>query len=163
MKSEKMILKHLNLLELNQLKTGAHVIEGLDFLSEAVPPVHVLDRSSELSDQGVKPIWALPYLMLVGNRVVGCCGFKDQPVKSSVEIGYNVSPIVRGQGLATLAVELLCTVAFSSNSLNTVSVLIASQNIGSLKVVQKNQFIFIEMITDEDGEELEYWTLKVKS
>ncbi|MCJ8299457.1 MAG: GNAT family N-acetyltransferase [Pseudomonadales bacterium] len=158
-----MILKHLNLIELNLLKTGAHVIEGLDILTEAVPPVHVLDRSSELSNQGVKPIWALPYLMLVGSRVVGCCGFKDQPVKSSVEIGYNVSPYARGQGLATLAVERLCKVAFSSNSLKTVSALITPQNIGSLKVVQKNRFIFTQMIIDEDGEELEYWTLKVKS
>ncbi|OUS21706.1 hypothetical protein A9R01_17640 ['Osedax' symbiont bacterium Rs2_46_30_T18] len=91
-----MNLKHLDIKELEQLKTGHHLIEGFYFLTEAVPPVHVLDRSSELLDQGVKPVWALAYLMLAGNRVVGCCGFKNPPVEKSVEIGYNVAPMQGG-------------------------------------------------------------------
>ena len=158
-----MNLKHLDINQLNQLKAGDHLIDGLDFLAEAVPPIHVLDRSSELLDQGVKAVWALPYLILAGNRVVGCCGFKSEPVENSVEIGYNVAPDARGQGLATLAVELLCKVALNSNSLKTVNALIAPDNIGSVKVVKNNQFIFTEMIIDEDGEEFQCWTLNINS
>ncbi len=154
---------NLKYLDVKQLNTDHHLIEEFDFLTEAVPPVHVLDRSSELLDQGVKPVWALPYLMLAGNRVVGCCGFKNAPVEKSVEIGYNVAPGARGQGLATLAVQLLCKVAFNSNSVETVIALIAPQNLGSVKVVQNNKFIFTEKITDEDAQELECWTLNVNS
>jgi len=93
---------NLKYLDVKQLNTDHHLIEEFDFLTEAVPPVHVLDRSSELLDQGVKPVWALAYLMLAGNRVVGCCGFKNAPVEKSVEIGYNVAQI-HGGGVCYLS------------------------------------------------------------
>lgn len=48
------------------------------------------------------------FLMVQYNQIVGCCGFKNEPVRDSVEIGYNVDPDARGHGLATLVIEQLC-------------------------------------------------------
>lgn len=51
--------------------------------------------------------------------------------------------------------------AISSNSVKTVKALIAKNNVASLNVVIKNQFIFAEVVIDNEGEELEYWTLNI--
>ena len=101
--------------------------------------------------------------MVQNNQIVGCCGFKSEPVLNSVEIGYNVAPDARGQGFATLAIEKLCQVAINSNSVKTVKALIASHNIASLNVVIKNQFTFTEMVIDHENEELQCWTLNINN
>ena len=154
-----MRLKKLNSIEVNRLKTGDHVVDDLEVLDESIPPNHVLERATKLSLQGGDPRWAFPYLMIINNQIVGCCGFKNKPILHSVEIGYNVAPSARGKGNATLAIELLCQVAFNSSSVQRVIALISSHNIGSLNVVKNNQFIFSEMVTDDEGEELECWIL----
>ena len=157
-----MRLKRLNKIQVEQLKRGTFLFEGLSVLKESIPPIHVLKRSSSLLDQGITPTWALPYLIIHDHKIVGCCGFKNKPVLNAVEIGYNVAPEVQGQGIATLALRALCQVAFS-NSVNSVKALISSHNHASINVVMKNQFSFVEMVIDDEGEELEYWELTIKS
>lgn len=158
-----MHLKQLDKREIEQLKIGVYAFDGLSVFNESIPPIHVLERSSELLVQGVNRVWASPYLMVHKNQIVGCCGFKNEPVLNSVEIGYNVAPDARGQGFATLAIEQLCQVAINSNSVKTVEALIATHNTASLNVVIKNQFIFTEMVTDHENEELECWTLDINN
>jgi RimJ/RimL family protein N-acetyltransferase len=48
---------------------------------------------------------------LADGRAVGGLGFKGQPVKGSVEIGYGLAPSARGHGYAAEAVIALLTVA----------------------------------------------------
>lgn len=157
-----MQLKQLNKIEVEQLRRGAFSFEGLSVLKEFIPPIHVLERSLKLLEQGINPIWALPYLIIHDQKIVGCCGFKSKPLLNAVEVGYNVASEAQGQGLATLALKELCQIAFS-NSVNSVKALICSQNIASRNVVMKNKFSFIEMVIDDEGEELEYWELTIKS
>ncbi len=158
-----MHLKQLDKTEIDQLKRGVNTFSGLSVLNESIPPIHVLERSSELIARGVNGIWASPYLMIQNNQIVGCCGFKSEPVLNSVEIGYNVAPDARGQGCATLAIEKLCQLATNSNSVKIVKALIATHNIASINVVIKNKFTFTEVVTDSENEELECWTLNVNN
>ena len=157
-----MQLKQLNKIDIEQFKRGSFSFDGLSAFNDSIPPIHVLERSLKLLEQGIHPIWALPYLIIHDQKIVGCCGFKSKPLLNAVEVGYNVASETRGQGLATLALRELCQVAFS-NSVNSVKALISSQNMASRNVVMKNKFSFIEIVIDDEGEELEYWELTIKS
>jgi len=158
-----MYLKHLDEKGIEKLKDGVNTFDSLSVSEGAIPPLHVLKRSSELIAEGVSSIWASPYLMVKNNQIIGCCGFKSEPVLNVVEIGYNVAPEAQGMGYATLAIEQLCQVAINSNSVKIVQALIAGHNIASLNVVIKNQFIFTGMVTDNDNEMLECWTLSINN
>ncbi|MFN2522360.1 MAG: GNAT family N-acetyltransferase [Mycobacteriales bacterium] len=49
------------------------------------------------------------FLIVVDDRVVGDCGWFGRPDEAgNVEIGYGLAPSVRGRGLGTHAVQLLC-------------------------------------------------------
>lgn len=39
-----------------------------------------------LLDQGINSTWALPYLIIHDQKIVGCCGFKNKPVFNTVEM-----------------------------------------------------------------------------
>ncbi len=51
--------------------------------------------------------WRASWLILVNGVASGTVGFKSEPVKSQLEIGYGVVPSKRGRGVATTAVAAL--------------------------------------------------------
>ncbi|EEY37003.1 GNAT family N-acetyltransferase [Vibrio mimicus] len=155
-----MELQQLNQRQLKCLLDKVGLDSELAFCEGAVPPKHVLIRSYEQIQNSKSEIWSLPYMMLVGNNVVGFCSFKDEPQNGEVEIGYNVSPHKQGRGFAKLAVNQLCQLAFNAGSIERVVALISSTNHASLNVVRANNFAFMGFVVDSDNEELEKWVLK---
>ena len=134
-------------------------LNDLVLIEGSIPPEHVLQRSMKLMSHRVNSILALAYLIQNNSKIIGCCGFKSSPNNSRIEIGYNVAPSARGLGTATLAVKRLCKIAFDSGEVVTVVALIAPENRASLKVVQKNNFSYLELVIDEEGEQLACWAL----
>ena len=105
--------------------------------------------------------WCSTYLMVQHpqNLVVGACGFKGHPVQGRVEIGYGVSPSLRGQGHASAAVEALLAIAFSSGRANEVLAQVGTKNPASTRVVAKLGFIASGTRVD-DEEILVQWVAK---
>lgn len=154
-----MNLKQLNKSQLEALIKSGEEPHDMTFLEGSIPPSHVLTRSLELLNNAVDDIWAQPYFIEREGQVIGCCGFKSAPSHGRVEIGYHVIPQAQRLGAATFAVKQLCHIAFASGFVETVFATIAADNSASLHVVQKNGFSYKELITDEDGDQLEYWEL----
>ncbi len=155
------ILQSINEQEMGELLQPNERWEGLYLQTEAIPPVHVFERSCDLIKSGIAPIWAMPYLIIDKNSdaVVGCCGFKAEPNSGTVEVGYNVSSATRGKGIATRALKLLSAKAFDSTKVMTVEALIVSENIPSLRVVAKCGFEYVKVIPDGESAGLECWRL----
>ncbi|CCO48417.1 Acetyltransferase gnat family [Vibrio nigripulchritudo SOn1] len=157
-----MELQQLNKKQLHQLVVGGMNAE-LEFCDGSIPPSHVLNRSFQYAQSIMAEMWSLPYAMLYQDKVVGFCGFKNEPKTGEVEIGYNVAPQQQGRGLAKAAVKKLCDLAFTSDSVDNVVALISSTNIASLNVVKANKFVFEGFVIDDDNEELEKWILNKTS
>ncbi|EOV0854451.1 GNAT family N-acetyltransferase [Vibrio parahaemolyticus] len=151
-----MELIQLNENELKMLRDGQ---SDLKYMIDGVPPNHVLERSLSHYGDSICEVWSLPYFMRANDQLIGSCGFKNPPRDGRVEIGYNVSSSHQGKGIATLAVNKLCQIAFESDLVKVVFALISSENSASLNVVRKNGFIYKNMVVDSDGESLECWEL----
>ncbi|PKH07224.1 GNAT family N-acetyltransferase [Moritella sp. Urea-trap-13] len=154
----------MNLIQLDDIQLKMLIQSGdrpknLTFIEHSIPPIHVLVRSMDLRHNLVDVIWAFPYFIQKNDKIMGCCGFKESPKNSRIEIGYNVAPDARGLGIATAAIKQLSQIAFGSTLVNTVYALIASDNKASLNVVHKNGFSYKELVVDSDGEQLECWEL----
>jgi [ribosomal protein S5]-alanine N-acetyltransferase len=58
--------------------------------------------------------WGMWYIVLRKRRqLIGNCGFKGEPVKGAVEIGYSIAPEYHRRGYATEAVRGLLQFAFT--------------------------------------------------
>lgn len=76
--------------------------------------------------------WRASWLILVNGVASGTVGFKGEPVKNQLEVGYGVVPSQRRRGVATSAVaELLAMLAGRGLSVKaeTVSANAASQSV----------------------------------
>lgn len=126
--------------------------------SDALPPAFVAVRSLELLANGQPEPWSTSFLIVRSkdDTIVGACGFKTAPTNGCVEIGYGVSAAARGQGAATMAVELLVAKAFSAGA-RSVLAEIVPENHASAKVVEKNGFISVGAQNEKDGEYVVQW------
>jgi RimJ/RimL family protein N-acetyltransferase len=68
-----------------------------------------LRASTELGEQ--RPFGFYLISRLSDGRAMGGIGFKSQPIRGTVEIGYGLTPSARGRGFAAEAVAGLLTVA----------------------------------------------------
>lgn len=128
---------------------------------DALAPPHVAQRALDYLRAGAAEAWCGIYHIIRESDgvVVGGCGFKHPPRQGEVEIGYGVSPACRKQGAATAAVGELCRLAFARPSVNTVLAHINPDNLPSMRVAQRLNFVRGEMTIDEDGELVAQWRL----
>lgn len=99
----------------------------------------VLKRRISLfhKDQGVA--WGLT--MKDSDRLIGACRFKPWEKKSRVsEIAYELHPDFWGQGLMTEAVKAAVRYGFAVVDLNRIEAWAATENVGSIKVLEKCGF-----------------------
>ena len=77
-----------------------------------------------------------------------------------IEIGYGVAPECQGQGIATVAVQALLAMAFSSIQVDEVLAQINPANIASIRVAEKLNFSRGDTQLEEDDELLDQWLAK---
>lgn len=97
--------------------------------------------------------WYTYWLIVIRSENIGAglVGFKGAPDRiGSVEIGYSISPVFRGSGYMTEAVEALTDWAFSHRAcLRVTAPRVVPDNISSRKVLLKAGFT--ETLVTPDG------------
>jgi ribosomal-protein-alanine N-acetyltransferase len=72
------------------------------------------------------------------NKIIGDIGFKGKPdSESTVEVGYGMAPSARNKGFATEAVKELIKWAFTSGNVKKIVAECLTDNISSIKVLEK--------------------------
>ena len=101
------------------------------------------------------------YLVLMQNEVVGLASFKGQPKDGKVEIAYWTFSSFEGQGIASFACKELITISQNAGPKVIVIATTAPEYNASTKILLKNEFIFTEIVQDEEIGDAWLWTLKI--
>ena len=87
--------------------------------------------------------WGMYYILLRGRdrQLIGNCGYKGEPVRGAVELGYSVCPEFRRRGYASEAVSALLRHAFEDPQITRVLAETLPELIESIGVLRKNNFV----------------------
>lgn len=100
------------------------------------------------------------YLVIRQNQVVGSCGFTGQPVDGKCEIAYWTFKEFEGQGIASFACKELISISQNADAKITITAKTAPANNASTQILKNNNFIFTEIVQDEEIGDSWLWTLK---
>ena len=100
------------------------------------------------------------YFIVRENQIVGSCGFVGSPKNGKVEIAYWTFREFEGQGIASFACEELVSLAYRTDPNLTVTAKTAPVHNASSKILQKNGFVFTEIVQDEEIGDAWLWTHK---
>lgn len=77
------------------------------------------------------------------NDIIGSCGFNSLDFENEkAEIGYDIARAFWGRGYASEAINALLDYGFSTLKLNRIEAKVEPENVNSVKVLQKLNFIF---------------------
>lgn len=93
--------------------------------------------------------WA-GYFILRENQVVGSCSFVGLPRDGKVEIAYWTFKEFEGQGIASFACRELIRIAIEHNPDLLITAKTAPESNASTKILEKNRFIFTEIVQDDE-------------
>lgn len=158
--SEDIELVQIGLDELRQIAAGERVAWGkVTVFDGAPPPGHVATLALAEVDSGTPRQWCVPFLIVskARNAIVGSCRFKTVPVAGEVEISYGVAPGVRGQGIATVAIERLLQLVAADSAVHRVVAHILPDNLPSSKLALRLGFVRDRLFTDMHGDEVVRW------
>src|SRR5688572_12754654 len=100
------------------------------------------------------------YLVVRQNQVVGSCSFTGQPNDGKVEIAYWTFKEFEGQGIASFACKELVSIANQTNPDLAITAKTAPEHNASTKILQNNNFVFSEIVQDEEIGAAWLWTYK---
>jgi RimJ/RimL family protein N-acetyltransferase len=102
------------------------------------------------------------YLVIHRNDkcLIGAGGFKGKPNEDgTVEIGYEITPSYRENGLGTEMAEGLIRFAFGHSYVNNVIAHTEEEYSPSIKILQKVGMKFVGAVKNKEGEELWKWQI----
>ncbi len=76
------------------------------------------------------------------------CLFDISKENHSAEIGYELHPDYQGQGIMQEALRCVLSFAFETMKLKSISAFTHAQNLGSLRLLERNRFVFKEKSGD---------------
>lgn len=95
------------------------------------------------------------------NKIIGSGGYKGKPTSDgTVELGYEIAPDYRNQGLATEMTRGLISHALRLNTVKTIIAHTLAHENPSTKVLKKCGFVKVEEINDPDDGLIWKWELK---
>jgi RimJ/RimL family protein N-acetyltransferase len=140
---------------LGQLLDAA-VAEGWSRFPEALP---VLLRSY-VERPAPRPWGTLLFVLREPGTLIGLGGFKGAPAPAgSVEIGYEIAPAFRRQGLASEAACLMIARAFADPSVGAVEARTRAQVDASSRLLAKLGFHRVEELIDPTDGTIWRWRL----
>lgn len=110
-------------------------------------------------EMGYQPPWTA-YLILHHNKVVGTCSFTGKPVDGKVEIAYWTFKEFEGQGIASFACKELIEIALKADSSVRITAKTAPEKNASTAILEKNGFVYSEIVQDEDIGDAWLWTMQ---
>jgi len=99
------------------------------------------------------------YLVVRQNQVVGSCGFTGQPNDGKVEIAYWTFKEFEGQGIASFACRELIRISQNTDPKVTVTAKTTPEHNASTRILEKNNFMFTEIVQDEEIGDAWLWML----
>lgn len=121
--SDKNVVKHMGL---EPFQTEKDVLEEIEWYQKIYKEGTGIRWGITIKDDG---------------RVIGSCGFLNmQPRHSKAEIGYELSKVYWGKGIASEVVEAVITYGFQHFELERIEALVEPANSASLKLLDKKGF-----------------------
>jgi len=108
---------------------------------------------------GFTPPWAA-YLIVMDGEAAGTCSFGGAPEGGQVEISYWTFKDFEGQGIASLACEALISIAKGEMPGITVVAKTAPEHNASTRILEKNGFVFSEVVQDDEIGDAWLWVLR---
>lgn len=100
------------------------------------------------------------YFIFRDGRIVGSCGFTGQPTNNRVEVAYGTFKKFEGLGIATFACKQLISIAKNANPHLTITAKTAPEYNASTKILQRNGFVYSEIVQDHEIVDAWEWILK---
>jgi len=100
------------------------------------------------------------YFVLRQEQIVGSCGFVGQPKDEKVEIAYWTFKEFEGQGIAAFACKELVSIACQADPSLTITAKTAPEHNASTKILENNNFVFTEIVQDDEIGDAWLWTRK---
>ena len=100
------------------------------------------------------------YFVVRQNQVVGSCSFLGQPQEGKVEIAYWTFKEFEGQGIGSFACKELVSIANQTEPSVIITAKTAPEHNASTKILEKNNFVFTEIVQDEEIGDAWLWTHK---
>ena len=98
------------------------------------------------------------------NEIIGSCGYNVIDFENGkTEIGYEIGKLYWGMGYGPEAISELVNSAFNTLSLNRVEAKVEPQNVNSIKVLQKVNFIFEGTLRQSEKSKGKYIDLNIYS
>lgn len=105
--------------------------------------------------------WTYLPVLKSENKLIGSGGYKGSPTnKGEVEIGYEIAPEFRNQGLATEMTEALVKNAFECSQVKLVSAHTLGEFNASTQVLLKCGFVKVDELNDPDEGSIWKWELQ---
>lgn len=98
------------------------------------------------------------YFVIREDNIVGSCGFVGQPKDGKVEIAYWTFTAFEGQGIASFACSELVSIARQADPGVTITAKTAPEKNASTKILEANNFVFTEVVQDEEIGDAWLWT-----
>ncbi|MDF2455111.1 MAG: family N-acetyltransferase [Cytophagaceae bacterium] len=100
------------------------------------------------------------YAIVRNQQVVGTCGFTGQPKEQKVELAYWTFKAFEGTGVASYACKALLEMARKTVPQLTIIAKTAPEHNASTKILEKNGFVFTEIVQDEEIGDSWLWMLE---
>lgn len=136
---------------------GSDIPDGWPHFPEAIPNTLAI-----LTDRPDEAEWWMSFFLDdTSGALVGSGGFAGPPVDGCVEIGYEIAPAHRRQGLATAAVRALLERAVDSGSVRRVIAHTLSADERSAGVLLAAGFAAGDSLEDPDAGAVTRWERSV--
>lgn len=114
------------------------------FLSDEDIPKDLISAKSELAYWSglFKNKRSIYWGIAISNQLIGTCGFNNwNRTHKRCEISYDLSYDYWGQGIMTDVINIVTNFAFEKMEVNRVQATAAIDNVGSIKVLEKNNYV----------------------
>jgi ribosomal-protein-alanine N-acetyltransferase len=156
LETERLTLRALNLDDAKAifgLRTNKEVNEFIDRkkpnnLSEARA---FIDRISNLASNNKGVFWVIESKN--NHQLIGTIGFRNfEDEEDYAEIGYELDPLYQQKGFMTEAFKKILNFGFQEMELKTIEAFTHKNNIDSIALLEKQDFVFQPEIKDEGFE-----------
>jgi ribosomal-protein-alanine N-acetyltransferase len=126
-----------------------------DNISKAVEFIKLVNKGV---DDGRSLYWAI--CLKDNPQLAGTiCLWNFSADKKVAEIGFELSPAYQGMGIMQEAVSCVLEYAFDTISLQVIDAFVHKENIKSIRLLEKNNFVFQPEKTDENDPTLKAYSL----
>jgi len=111
-------------------------------LRDYIPHPYTLDDAEKFIGSQIELFPTQNFAILNESEIVGGIGIVllDDVYKMNVELGYWVTETFWGQGIATIAVELMTQYVFETFAINRIVAEVFDYNKASMRVLEKNGY-----------------------